>query len=424
MKRSIRYFIMVGICVIVVCGLKIEGMTAFAWGDSDGGRPSHTIDEINHGALGPAGSDAASQEAYPGTIVFNSISDSVIGHEYNFVGAREDTGVNNGEGNVWNGNEITAEDGKTYLIRLYVHNNNPNGEDAVAEDVRVAFNIPVEHSRTVQVNGFITSSNATPSKYWDYVNFVSDTPFHLEYIYGSALLENNGIGAGGLQLSDEIVTAAGSKDGVLIGYQALDGRIPGCYQYSSYITVKVRVVYDYAFSVESNVRLIGSNADSWHTTIEAQPDDILEFQITYQNTDEFTQSDVVVAAILPTGLQYVKGSTMLYDMSRENINGRPIEEDSIAGDGIHIGSFAPGAYARVCFNAKVDSWNLADGQNTLISAAKVRVNQLTLQSHTRVEVYSVEMMKRTMAVVIALLVLVVLYKVFFKEYMKPKRKGK
>ena len=62
-------------------------------------------------------------------------------------------------------------------------------------------------ARRLRVNGFIDTSNASPQRYWDYVDFVSDTPFHLEYYYNSALLENNGVGAGGLQLSDEIVTA-------------------------------------------------------------------------------------------------------------------------------------------------------------------------------------------------------------------------
>lgn len=420
MKRFIRFFVAAGVCVIAVCGLETEGMTAFAWGDSDGGRPAYTIEEINNGALGPVGRHAAGQEDYPGKIVFNSISNSVNGHEFNFVSAREYTGANNGAAHVWNTSEIAAEDGKTYMIRLYVHNNNPNGEDAVAEDVRVAFNIPADSARSIEVNGFISSSNATPAKYWDYVNFVSDTPFHLEYIYGSALFSNNGIGAGGLQLSDKIVTAAGSESGILIGYQNLDGRIPGCYQYASYISIKVKVVYDYEFCVESSVCLANNNNGNWYTTIEAKPDDILTFQITYQNTDKFTQSDVVAAAVLPAGLSYIEGTTKLYDMSEYDMDGTPMEDIvTDTGEGIHIGSYAPGTCASVRFNAKVDKQNLADGQNTLVSAAKIRVNQLTLQSHITIEVYSVEILKGIMAVAISLLALLMLFKAFFKEYIEP-----
>lgn len=206
------------------------------WGDSDGGRPSYTVDEINKGILGSQ-------------IIFNTISDSVIGDEKNFVGARQCVIRDDGraepadsEAKEWRGNNITAEDGKYYIIRLYVHNNNPNGMDTVAEDTRVSFSIPDISSTTVEVKGFISSSNARPSKYWDYIKFNSDVPFHLEYIHGSALLENNEIGLGGIPLSDDIVNAKG--DGMLIGYDALDGRIPGCYQYDNFVTIQVKAVYD------------------------------------------------------------------------------------------------------------------------------------------------------------------------------------
>ncbi len=71
------------------------------------------------------------------------------------------------------------------------------------------------------------------------MDFVAEQPFHLEYVYGSALLENNGVGAdGGIQLSDDI--AASESGGVLIGYDELDGRVPGCYQYANYITIMVK----------------------------------------------------------------------------------------------------------------------------------------------------------------------------------------
>ena len=69
------------------------------WADSNGGREAYTLDQVNAGALDNA-------------VVFNSISDGPIGHEFNFVGARE----NNGKlVDYWNANEIEAEEGKTYL---------------------------------------------------------------------------------------------------------------------------------------------------------------------------------------------------------------------------------------------------------------------------------------------------------------------
>ena len=202
------------------------------WGDSAGGRPSYTIAEIDDGVL-------------QDRIIFNVVSNSPMGDEKNFVGARENTGVDAGLDNIWDGNEVEAKDGATVLVRLYVDNCNPNGEDAVSENTRVAFNVPTESGTELAVHGYIYSDNADPTEYWDGVRFYSDAPFHLEYVYGGALLENNGIGAdGGIQLGDEIVTKAASEHGVQIGYNELDGRIPGGSTYAAYITIQVKTVFD------------------------------------------------------------------------------------------------------------------------------------------------------------------------------------
>lgn len=247
MKNIKGFLYIIGIAII--CGYCLSAsLPAFAWGDnSEEGRPSYTVEEINNGAIGATpvsdGEDYKNSPNYPGQIIFNTISDSVIGNEKNYVAARENTGINAGADNFWYGNNITVENGKEYLVRMYVHNNNPNGTDAVAEDTRVRFNIPSASGKEVKVNGYITSPNADPSKYVDYVNFISDSYFHLEYVYGSALLQNNGVGAnGGVQLSDDIVKS--QEAGVLIGYNALDGKVPGCYKYANYVSIKVKVVYE------------------------------------------------------------------------------------------------------------------------------------------------------------------------------------
>lgn len=206
------------------------------WGDNGGGRPSYTLAQVQGGILG-------------NTIVFNSISDGVIGNEKNFVGVREDDGIHMGADNLWHSNYITIEDKKTYIIRLYVHNNNPNGIRAIAKNVRAAINIPTLSAKQIQVTGFIESSNATPSKYWASVVFRSDGSFfHLEYCNGSARLENNDFGkrfgkVSGIVASDDIVTRA-SSGGILVAYDTLDGSIPGCHQYANYVTIRVKAVFD------------------------------------------------------------------------------------------------------------------------------------------------------------------------------------
>lgn len=196
------------------------------WGDDVGGRPSYTIDDINSGVLGD-------------TIMFNTISDSIIGDEKNFVGARIND-EKKGKDRLWSGNLINVDKEQEYIVRLYCHNNSPYGTSAIAENVEVAFNVPKETGKTIVVYGDFRCSNATPSQYWDSVVFTSNKSFHLEYVPGSALLENKGIGAdGGINLSDYIL-----NHWTKIGYDDLDGNIPGCYQYASQITIRVKAVFD------------------------------------------------------------------------------------------------------------------------------------------------------------------------------------
>ena len=126
--------------ILAVSSATLSPIAVMAWGDSsEGGRRTYTIDEINAGALGD-------------NIVMNSIENSTIGDERNFVGARLDNG-DKGVNNVWNYNEITVEDGKDYIVRLYVHNNNPKGTDAVAEGVTTTFSIDQKSASAIEVNG-------------------------------------------------------------------------------------------------------------------------------------------------------------------------------------------------------------------------------------------------------------------------------
>lgn len=220
-------------CLIVVLGKLLPVASSdiiTGWGDSAGGRTVYTTEQVND------------EDILGESIVFNSISDwePIGGDERNFVVAREDTGLDEGEKNIWLANEISVSEEGIYLVRLYVHNDNPNGMNAIAEDVRAHVVLPLNEGYSLGISGTIDSSNSKPDRYWDGVTFISEHKFYVDYVEGSALIENNGIGAkGGCTLSDSIITS----DGVLIGYDNLDGKIPGGAQYAAYITLKVRVVF-------------------------------------------------------------------------------------------------------------------------------------------------------------------------------------
>lgn len=220
-----------------------DAENTYGWGDNAGGRRVYTIDEINNGLLGD-------------TIVFNSIKDdgstlskeeraesvtTPLTDERSFIGIRDVSTGNKSKDNVWNIGKVTVEEGKTYIVRMYVHNNNPKGMDVIAKDVIAQF-ILQDHlsNNEARISGIISSSNAVPSRIWDTLLLKSydNRPFTLSYVKDSALLENN-IFKDGIRVSDDLVS-----DGIKVGYEKFDGNLPGCYEYACYLSFKVQPVFD------------------------------------------------------------------------------------------------------------------------------------------------------------------------------------
>ncbi len=374
MKQAIKSTLAVAAGVASLASNIVAPSLVSAWGDSSGeqGRPSYTIDEINNGALGD-------------TIVFNSISDGVLGDEKNFVSARPE----DGDQNSYQANDITVEDGKTYVVRLYVHNNNPGKEAATAENVRVAFALPElnTYAKHHQINGFITSSNATPNSYWDYINFTSDKAFKLTYISGSAEINNNTYAdkyakASDKQLSDNIIKSETNQDGVLIGSaQAGDGKIPGCFEYDQVITIKVKAEYP-SYMVQKQVRLVGEK--EWKYNVDAKIGDKVEFQIQYKNLDKNgnRQENVMIRDILPAGLRYVPGTIKLYNANHKD--GLAALDDNLFNQGINIGTYGKNSNGYIRFTAEVVDEQLECGLNTLVNWGKGTVNNEALTDYATV----------------------------------------
>ncbi len=364
MRKTTKF----ALCLAMLLCFCLQPQQAHAWGDSNDGRPSYTTDEVNNGALGE-------------TITFNSISDNPAlgGDEKNFVSARQ---VDSGS-EVWNANTIAAEDGEKYYIRMYVHNDNPGGKNAAAKDTAVRFDVAEGSGTEVEVQGLITSSNASPSEYYDSVRFTSDTAFHLEYVPGSAFIENSGIAAGGgVGLSDEVVEA---ENGVPIGYDALDGNLPGGYPYVAYVGIEVKVVYDYSYTVDMQVRPAGEADAAWQEKVAAKIGDEVEFQIAFQNLETATVSDVMLKSTLPDGLEYVEGTMTLYNSAHPE--GFVVEEGTVLfADGINIGNYDSNSNAYLRFRAKVVDDSLSFGENTLVNWGQIGIGSTVKQDSASVVV--------------------------------------
>jgi len=331
----------------IVAGATMTPAFVNAWGDSSNGRKSYTIEQINDGALGD-------------TITFNSISNSKIGDEKNFVGAK----LASSNGSVWNANEITVKDGETYTIRLYVHNNSPKGYEAVAKDVKAQISLPTMVGKEQTVIGYLTSSNATPARYWDEVKMVSSDDFYLEYVAGSAKYTNAKIGT--VALSNDVIIG-----GVNLGYDSLNGEIPGCFEFDGVVTIDVKVHKSVTSKLAKTVRIKDSGA-KFGEVVDAEIGDLVEFQIEYVNLLGDTVENVMIRDVLPTNMEYVANSTYLYNSNYQN--GVLLKDNTVTTTGINIGSYKANGNAYIRFTAKVVDKSLACGSNQLVNWASATVN--------------------------------------------------
>jgi uncharacterized repeat protein (TIGR01451 family) len=337
--------------IAVVAAAVLVPAALFAWGPD---RPTYT-------------------QANPADhVTFNSITDNqVVGDERQFVGVKDASDTSSGN---WQ-KAITVTGDKDYLVRVYIHNNAAsNLNDAahnykgVAINTRVSASIPTTTGKNVTISGFVSADNAQPQKVWADASFSGATDFNVGYVAGSARVYNNGYASGGQgqALPDSIVTSAGA----LLGYDAPDGKVPGCFQYVNYVTFKVHVSTAKTpnFTVEKQVSPSGKN--TYSKSVATQPGDLVDYKIQYKNTGETPQDNVVIKDQLPAGVAYVPGSTYISN-SKTNSQWQKVTEDTVTTTGINIGSYNPGGNAYVKFTAKVtDNSQLKDcGMNTLVNTA-------------------------------------------------------
>ncbi|PKM60699.1 MAG: hypothetical protein CVU99_06655 [Firmicutes bacterium HGW-Firmicutes-4] len=171
-------------------------------------------------------------------VTFNSITDNPqLGDERNFVRIKEDSETTTYTDNV------TLEPGKVYQVMVYYHNNaESNLNDSgvgIAKNTTLKMEVPgvVKAGVKAVFTGTINSSNANPASVYDEAYGTNETSgdVALRYVSGSATVGSNGA-VDKATLPDSLFTT-----GTNLGYDSLDGVIPGCNEYSGYVIFKIRV---------------------------------------------------------------------------------------------------------------------------------------------------------------------------------------
>lgn len=316
-------------------------------------------------------------------VTFNSIVDNPAhGDERNFVQVKEA-----GAANSTYAENVSLTPGKTYTVFMYYHNNaasnlNANGS-GIAHGAYAKAEIPAvvaKGSTGTKAVGYIGANNSNPLQVWDDISFSNATAgdIALRFVDGSAKIYNNG-GANGATLSDSIITS-----GATIGYDALNGDIPGCNEYAGYITFDV-VADQSNFTIQKQVRLAGTT--EWKESVEAQPGATVEYQLEYKNTGTTAQNNVVLKDTLPANVSYIAGSTYLKNAA--NPNAKQVSDNLTTATGINIGNYTAGSNAFVKFSAKVNaSAEVFCGITTLTNVARVETNNGSKQDTADVVVKS------------------------------------
>lgn len=320
------------------------------------------------GAWGP--SRATFTMAHPANYVtFNSITDNPdVGDERNFLRVRDSDERYWGAGttNGWTDTISNMQEGHTYDVRLYVHNNGVE-DKYLAENVKAHINLPTAedvYGKQFEVNGYLYASNAKPNEIWDNIVLKSDKAFHVKVV--SAKYYNNvrTEATSGFDLGSEVYTAKGEGTGALLGFDQMNGYMNSCLKYSGYVLLKIQPVFEFVPAPSYDV------AKSVDKTT-ANPGDTINYTITVKNTGNVDLTNVKVTDQLPA----------YYSSASEQVSSQNGSTGSIVkGGAITFNKLNVGETATIKISYKIKGADqLECGQTTIKNKATGTTDQDTTE---------------------------------------------
>ena len=333
MKKTTKKSLSFLLAVLIVCP---SSLGVNAWGPD--ARPTFTIDDP------------------PGYVTFNSITDDPKWGDERAFASIKPAGAPNSEYSY----QAELQPGQTYDVIAYYHNNaseSLNGDNydgaGVAQGAYAQVNFPPVVDGEAKGTVAFGATNASPQEVWSTITFTSERSLTLRVVGGSAKLHNFAQPVSGSEERTFDLPMELFSEGTPIGFDAMNGILPGCNFYSGYITFQVNVPNP-KFTFKAEVKK-GTEGE-WQKDLSAvnpQVGDTLRFMMYYANTGDVIQDDVVFSSDLIEGLGYVDGSTEIRTSTADGPWTRPATHDTITSVGLNLGDFEPGAEAYVIFEAEV-----------------------------------------------------------------------
>ena len=249
-------------------------------------------------------------------------------------------------------NSVNASYDQVVKVEVVYNNDEAAGSGKVANNLRVKINIPSTAGKTQKITTVTSADNSNTVNGSTTVN-LDGADAYLQYEPGTVVWAH--VDAQTNKMVTKNLGSAG--DGIVSGNGIVLENENPCQAGS--VTVLARVMVPGVKIVKQSE--IAGQTSKWSNNNTANPGDKLKYMITYQNTGNTQENNVVIRDSLPPKMTLVPNSTYLYNSN--NPNGVLYKSDNITNGGIVIGNYAPGATAYVVFEVQIPAESaLACGQ--------------------------------------------------------------
>ncbi len=316
-------------------------------------------------------------------VTFNSITDPSCNVFKNEIGEKEFTHLSEAGKDAWRDDYI-VEDGKTYTIRMYVHNNavSDENDDGIVDEGKestIAKNTTVRidaqrgdydgHNNSYYLLGNISADNAKPKTVYDHTYMYSANGEEFDFEYSNARF----IAGTGQEYKLDGAKLF-SKSGVQVGYAGdaegkLDGNMPGCSKFSGWVYVDVTAHYKKPqLEISKAVKNLNDEKPAFKETVKARSGNVLEYRIVAQNNGQAAIKVNLMDSFASDADKYVKyqagSARIFYNGSSED--GDPIS-DLFTTTPTDLLTLEPGANFYITYKATV-----ADGLDDICGKITVK----------------------------------------------------